>query len=494
MKANPLGIYQPGIRATQAPALPATRETVIGDVRALAGGRLTSDSQYSKFAEALTLVAPNSAEEDWRLLNLDNKTLSRLSPNRLLELLTDLSPDVSRALWDFLRMCNPGWTIKAKYPTGDKKHKKGQDAIDAFLKQLKDMYGAVDIVFNRLFFAAFLRGAFFSELVLDDAGRMPVDLVTPDPCVVRFKKVNHPLRGMIWEPGQWSSGQWIAYDRPTIRYVPIDPLPGQPYGRSLAAPALFTTLFLLGMLHDLRRVISQQGYPRLHLSVNLEKLLKDFPQDIKADLKKTRDAVNAIIKEIMEAYGKLEPDDAYVSTDVVEIRQPIGAVDTRSLGAVEGLIRALERLSVRALKTMPLMMGINEATSETHANRQWEIYISGIKSLQHLCEQLLETDFGLVLQAQGIAAVIEMRFAEVRAAEEMRDAQVEAKKISNAARKRDEGWITQDQAAEEITGHKAVSETPIVRAGSTNTGNNDPAINDGNNRNKSVIPFPHSAS
>jgi hypothetical protein len=494
MKANPLGIYTPGVPMRQTPPATITREPVVGDVRAFAGGRLTSDSQYSKFAEALTLVAPSNAEEDWRLLNLDSKTLARLTPNKLLELLTDLSPDVSRAHWDFLRMCKPGWTIKAKYPMGEKKkHKKGQEAIDAFLKDLKDMYGAVDIVFNRLFFSAFLRGAFFAELVLDDAGRMPVDLVTPDPCVVRFRKVLHPLRGTIWEAGQWNAGQWIAFDRPTIRYVPVDPLLGSPYGRSLAAPALFTTLFLLGMLHDLRRVVAQQGYPRLHLSINLEKLLKSLPQDIIADLKKTRETVGKIIKEIEDAYAKLEPDDAYVSTDVVDVKNPVGVVDSRSLGAVEGIIRALERQAVRALKTMPLLMGINEATSETHANRQWEIYISGIKSLQHLCEQLLETDFGLVVQAQGIAAVIEMRFAEVRASEEMRDALVEEKKINNAARKRDEGWITQDEAAEAIVGHKAVSQTPIVRAGATPT-NDDQSVNDGNNRNKSVIPFPHSTS
>lgn len=33
-------------------------------------------------------------------------------------------------------------------------------------------------------------------------------------------------------------------------------------------------------------------------------------------------------------------------------------------------IRAIERMLFRALKTMPRLMGSNEATSETHANRQ----------------------------------------------------------------------------------------------------------------------------
>jgi hypothetical protein len=133
------------------------------------------------------------------------------------------------------------------------------------------------------------------------------------------------------------------------------------------------------------------------------------------------------------------------------------------------------------------LMGNNEAVSETHANRQWEIYIRGIKSIQHLCEQQLETLLSLGLQAQGIPAVVEWRFAEVRDAEAMRDALVEEKRINNEARKRDEGWISQDEASETIVGHKAVSQTPIVRTGSTPT-SNEPVEGDAR-RQGNVVPF-----
>jgi hypothetical protein len=180
--------------------------------------------------------------------------------------------------------------------------------------------------------------------------------------------------------------------------------------------------------------------------------------------------VNKAVSEVEEAFKQLQPDDAYVTTDVVEVKQPVGTVDSRSLGAVEGITRTLERLSIRALKTMPLLMGVNESTTETHAAFQYEVHSASIRSLQHPAETMLGRQFSLGLQAQGIPAVVTVRFAEMRAAKELRDAQVAEKKIANAARKRDEGWITQDQASEEVAGQKAVSDTPIVRAGNAGQG------------------------
>ena len=71
-------------------------------------------------------------------------------------------------------------------------------------------------------------------------------------------------------------------------------------------------------------------------------------------------------------------------------------------------------------------MGWNEATSETHANRQWEIHTASIRSIQDPAEGLLSRFFGLVLQSQGIAAAVKIKFSELGASEELRDEQVQA--------------------------------------------------------------------
>jgi hypothetical protein len=142
----------------------------------------------------------------------------------------------------------------------------------------------------------------------------------------------------------------------------------------------------------------------------------------------------------------------------------VGTVDADSLGAIDGLIEALERMSVRALKTMPFAFGLSESTTETQANRQYELYTAGIKSLQHYAENLLEHFLGLALEAQGIQASIRFRFASMRSAERIRDAQADALEIANEARKRDEGWQTQDESSETITGHAAAMPGPVQQA------------------------------
>lgn len=467
---EPLGVIarlSSAYRALRRPekSVPQTRAPESPRMVPRRGGRLSADNPdlFPSLAGAMfsTYTEP-SADETYRDLNLDSRTLSRISPQKLLDLLADLSPDVSRALWDFLRLCNPGWEVKVFRPGADEPDETLTGEVKAFLDTLDDLYGSVDIVFGRLYLGAFLRGAFCSELVLGLDGRTPVDLATPDPATIKFERAADPVRGEVWRPFQWQRGQRVYLDSPTFRYVPVDPFPGRPYGRPVAAPALFTTLFLLGLLHDLKRVVQQQGYPRLDISVLTEKLNALIPADAKTDAVKFKEWSDAAIQQVQDFYDELEPDDAFVHLDTVEMGKPVGTVDSSSLGAVDGLIQALERMSTRALKTMPLLMATTDGVSEANANRQWEIFAAGVKSMQHYCETMLERLLTLGLRAQGAEARVEFRFSELRAAELLRDAQVEKMQIENEVRKRNEGWISQDDASQKITGHDAVGEAPAI--------------------------------
>jgi hypothetical protein len=425
--------------------------------------RLSLDEPNAGVLPGLTYLAPPDSEQQWRRLKLDSKTLDRIDTATLLELLADLSPEISLALWQFNRFCNPGFEVKAMSPGSEKVNTRAQAAVDDFLKLLGDLYGSIDVVIARLFVNAFMRGGFFAELVLNNAGREPIDLATPDSRWLFFKRVIDPERGTVWVPYQWQGSQQVPMDRPTIRYVPIDPLPGKPNGRALAWPALHATLFTLGLMHDLRRVIAQQGWPRLDIKIQLEQLLKTMPADLQGDPEKMRVWLNEVVDGVGAAYAKLEPDDAYVHTDVTEIGGPHGTVDSQSLGEVDGIIDVLERMISRGLKSNALLMGIPEGMSEASANRLYEWHIQGIKAIQHLCEGLLEYLLQIALQVQGIQAIVPWRFAENRAAEMLRDAQVQKLNLGNAALAYALGYVSQDEAATMALGKdKADQEVPRI--------------------------------
>ena len=429
-----------------------------------ARARLTHDSSLGDPYQALWgLAVRPDREMDWRALHLDDQTLGRISTGDLVEMMVDLSPEVSGALWHFIRFCNPGWEARALRPGSREEDKEGQARLDAFIDELNRQHGAVDVVWNMFFMTAFMRGALFGELIADRAGRVPLDLVAIDPRAAEFAIQNDVDRGPVWRLGQVRDNKFVAIDVPTVQYVPVDPVPGKPpYGRSLVTPAVFSALFLLSLLHDLRRVVAQQGYPRLDLEVDLGKLQESMPESIDDDPDKQLEWVEKVIGQIAEMYEQLQPDDAYVHTDVVKVNRPVGAVDASSLGAVDALIRAVERMAIRGLKTMPLLMGSNEAVSETHANRQWEIHVAGVKALQHLAEQMIGHLLTLALQMQGMRAVVEFRFAELRASEMLRDAQTEAQRIENAKQKYLAGWISQEEAANEVVGHAPDRAEPRV--------------------------------
>lgn len=435
--------------------------------RAMAGGRVSVDRLFDGMASTTTIAAPPDADNAWRTLNLDRKTLDRLSPARLVELLIDLSPEVSAGLWNWLRLCNPGWTVTAYRPGSDESDGRATAILTTFLNSLPGPYDdplnvPFDTIINQLFTGAFLRGAFMAELVLDENGRFPLNIATPDPYSARFAKVKHDLLGDVWQLGQFQGQKWTPLNRPTVRYVPIDPPPGKPYGRALISPALHTTLFLIGILHDLRRVVAQQGWPRIDLEVDFEALAEMAPAEAQPGTEQFEDWVTAIITEIENVYAQLEPDDAYVHASTIKVNDNVGTLSAQSLGMIDTLITKLERMAARAMKQMPLLLGIDEATSDANANRQWEIQAAGIKSIQHLCETMLEHLLQLALEAQGIQATVTFRFAELRAAEMLRDAMTEQLQIQNAIAKYNAGWLSQDAASNEVTGSDADQPGPRV--------------------------------
>lgn len=421
--------------------------------RLLTSGRLTRDTTGLPFMGPYAVIAPSDPSDGWRRLQLDSKTLDRVPASKLAEYLADLSPEVSKALWDFLRECNPGYQITALRPGTEEEDPRAQAALDDFLASLGEVYGTLDVVIGRLFLGLFLRGAFLAELILDAAGRVPIDLATPDPWSIRFRTVVDPVRGPVWQLVQWQGGSApVPLDRPTIRYVPVDPFPTSPYGRPLVSPALFISLFLLAMLHDLRRVVQQQGYPRIDLEIDQAAIRAALPNLSDADF---TTYMQAAVDQIQSGYAALEPDDAYIHVNWVKVNKPVGTVDATSLGGIGAVIDTLERMVVKALKTTPLLQALNAATSEATANREWEAHLQSIKAIQHYVETPLGKLFALALQVQGIAATVRVEFAENRASEMQRDALTEQTRIANARAKYDNGWLSHDEAAQEVTGHAA---------------------------------------
>lgn len=434
--------------------------------------RVTMDRpKSSKGMGGLSTIIGGSndkAKDIWRVEQLDDETLAQLNADELMAIVVDISPEMSRAVWDWLRLFLAGHEIEAVYPGSERPHKKGNDAIKAFITSMDAIHGSFEVVLTRMVMGALIRGAFFAELVIDKDGRTPIDIATPDPVTVVFREAEDSVRGQYWEKGQMIEGKFVSIESELVHFIPIDPFPGQPNGRSPLMPGMGPALFLLSLMSDMKRVIRQQGYPRIDVSVDIEEMNEILSEGEWDDEEELVDAlvaaIDAAIQQVQSEYANLPPDAAYIHSSIITINGIVGAVDAGFLTAVDALIEALERQATRALKMMPLLMGIADTADEGDANRQWEVQVKAVKAHQHKMEIMLESIFRLGLQSQGINADVKVRFAELRVAEAMRDTQVDQLRAATAAANERYGYMEPDEAAIYAVGHpipKSIKEKRI---------------------------------
>ena len=100
-------------------------------------------------------------------------------------------------------------------------------------------------------------------------------------------------------------------------------------------------------------------------------------------------------------------------------------MNAQGLGALSSVIDLLRNDLTLACKSIPILMGINNSTSETHANRQWENYMATIRSCQQTLATSLNKSFSLALRYQGIQDKVRFQFRELSATTAMTLAQTD---------------------------------------------------------------------
>lgn len=448
--------------------------TDVASLRPYAGRRISMENP-ALMGNGLEIMAQFSRSEYWQQTTLSSRfntdNFSKISITDLAELLTELSPEVSAALWYYLLCCNSGYEINVYKPGTETTYEEAKKYLMDSLAKLGRYHGTLNTYFDKTFMAIFLRGSFLYELVLAKNGKDFVDLAAPDPKTLHFRRQLDPERGQIWDFGQYQNGEFVSLNIPTVRYVPLHPFPGSIVGRPMISPVFFTSIFLMSVLRDLKRVIQQQGYMRLDLKVMFEKLKDQMPEDAQGDPSKVKAWSDGVIGEIMDFYAQLEADDAFVHSDAVEMGAPVGTASSNSLQAMDALFKLLERMACRGLKTLPSLLGMEDHGNQASDNRKFEFYQKGNETIQRMVETGFGDECKLILQARGFQADVSVQFAQMRASEELRDAQIDLIKSKIAAFWYDRGWYSQDEAAKLATGKDAADqEEPRDTGGDLNVG------------------------
>ena len=414
-------------------------------ISSVSKARLTVDRDATHMNSLRSVIPPPDYQADWTTLDINELSPNKIPTDRLLLLLTSVSSEIGKASFDFQKYCNSNWSwdIASKYNGRNSRRRKedtntnfevttestrAERIIDDYFESIESFGTSFDTYLDRLTSGAFVRGSYLFEVVLKK--RRPVSFWVSDPNLVRFREYENPIVGQDWERGQIVNGKFRSLMHPTVFYEPVDSVIGSPYGRSLISPSIFPCIFLLGFMLDLRRVIRNQGYYKVDFSIDLEQLEKRMQQGI-LSASEVNAFISQEIENIRQYYSNLGPDDAYVHTSDISVNDVSGSLNTSGLGAVESIISILQNQLTLACKTIPILMGINNSTSETHANRQWEDYMAAIRSCQRSLSRALGRAFNLVLQYNGIQEKVEFKFSELSVLTALQFEQMRAVAISN---------------------------------------------------------------
>jgi hypothetical protein len=379
---------------------------------------------------------------------------SALPASMLLSLLPDLSADVGLAVWNMLRLGSSGFNFTVKDARGQDDHQ-GKALLDNLIPRINERCGGVDGLITEWLMSGFLQGAVVGEAALTEDLTDIEDFYAVDPHTITFNRDetgnlvawHYPPSGATYGA---SAGTPVQLSPETFWYIPIDPWIDDPYGRPPVAPVLQEIWFDIAVIADLRKVIHNQGWPRIDIRVLEEALIANAPPALKNNPGELREWLNDRLTDVQKAYNDLRPDDSFVHFDSVEINQAAGA--TGKVIDAEAVMRSIERRMIKALKQLPILMASNEGTTETHGTVQWQIFVAGLRSLQKPVEFILSRMLSLALRIYGREGTVKCWFNPIRTTDRLADAQAEEVEIRNAIAKYQAGWQTWEESAIEVTG------------------------------------------
>lgn len=372
-----------------------------------------------------------------------------------LKIIRDLSPDASMSVWNLLRLANSGHEVEVQKPSGAV-DKRATDLLNEYAKNVAKIYGGgVDQLINVLLLTSYTQGAIALEVELSENIKDVVDFHAVDPSTLDFRR--NKETGELDLVQKQSDGTYKVLNRETVFYQPFDSDIGDPFGRSPILPVLQIIFFQTQVLKDLQRVVHHQGHPRYDIKVVEEAIIENMPDYIKNQgPDAVREFVQGYIEDVQNQMNNLEPDSDFFHTDSIEVDLAGGA--TGQMVDVQRLMSVINQQIVVSLKQLPILLGRNESTTETHGSIQWQIYVKGIESIQRGVKRLLERAYNVVLQIHGIQGSAHLTFDELQTSDRKADAEAESIETSTKIMQYNQGWIDNDEAAMEMVGHPAVDE------------------------------------
>lgn len=428
--------HRPAEAGRKRAVIPVSGAKAAGPGRQLEGGRI---------------VDPQSRTKGWGILDQLTKRRGygrEAETLRTLRIVRDFDGQVSHAVWQYLRLINPGNQLVAVDTDAEGNEVElggeAQAALNEIAGRVGQEYGGlgIDGLLPVLGLMVLTNGAIALEVEISESLDDIVDWHPVDPLLLSFWREDKRLvLGQIF-----SDGKREAVPPEQVFYTPLDPDVDDPYGRPPLLSAIQAVIAKAQLMADLKAFAHNMGFPRIDVSVVWERLLARAPDELKTEgsEEELEQWAAQTLGGIASSYNGLSVDDTFVHFDWVEVKKMEGGGGSFDWAQLETV---LERQLNNAVKMLPILLGYNESTSETHGSIQWQIQVLGIEALQRIVRRMIERAAGVSLRVRGIPGRAKLRFSDLRTTDRLYEAQAEVLEGKNLEQDVRMGWRTNDEAA-----------------------------------------------
>ena len=182
-------------------------------------------------------------------------------------------------------------------------------------------------------------------------------------------------------------------------------------------------LFQLQVLNDIKAVVHNQGYPRLDIMIIEEVLLRRMPISIRNNEEKKEKWLNERLRDIINMYNNLNPDDAFVHYDSLKFGEA-GGKGSGALIDPEKLMHVIDNLIQSGVKTLSTLLGRRGAgQTESYAKIEIKLYMAGLAGIQRYISSFMEKMLTIYLNMKGKQGIVEFNFNPIEIRTELEQEQ-----------------------------------------------------------------------
>ncbi len=384
-----------------------------------------------------------------------------------LRLLRKYHPDTSMAVWNFLRLANIGHTMEIYALDGKTRLKRAEKKWNEELAPR--IFGVsnsgLDGLVDMLHLSGLIDGAMGVEAEVDSTLTDIVDVHWIDPMTIEWVPEDRNGRKIL-VPYQRQFGlpTPVSLENANFFWVPTDPDGDSPIGNSPMAAAVMAADFQMQINFDMQKVLHNQGWPRYDVAVALELALTSAPPDVKADPEKLRKYLTQRLTDIQTYFNDLKPDDSFIHYDDSKIQLVNGAAGARGID-VRAINEGVDVSLMSGTKQLAIFMNRNQGVTETWGSVQFKIYCSSLRAMQRGSKRIIESVARLALRVWGIQGKPQLTYNKVDDQGEKIRQEIEQARANYWSFCQAQGWVDENEAAENVVGHKATGTSAQAQTG-----------------------------